>query len=382
MQRNACGRWAAATGLALAAWLTSTSTIVPANAHELVRPTSSAAPTATLASDYHDANCDYFVAGDPTAPRGTHPVPGLALMGGGGRVDSAFKFIATHAGGGHIVILRATQGDKFDATAGDYGKAFVGEWGPVASAQTIVFRSRGASFDPRIVAIVRGADGIFLAGGDQGNYIRYWKGTPIQEALDAHVREGRPIGGSSAGLAVLGRYSYTSLDGGSMESKVALADPFDAGMTLESDFLHVAGLDRVITDTHFSARSRLGRLIAFVARLNERKQGRDIVGLGVDEKTALLVDADGIGRLAPDSAGHAWLVRQPAPAATLKPGQPLAVERIEVDRLDAASSIDLKPMRVRAAGAAATLDIVGGRLASASPLQAILLRERAPLDQS
>lgn len=380
MQWDVRGSWRMAMWPAVALWLASTSIIVSASAPEPGQPARSDAPT--LAGDYRDANYDYFVAGDPAGRRGAHPVAGLALMGGGGRVDSAFKFIATHASGGHIVVLRAAQGAKFDATAGDYGKAFVGEWGPVTSAQTVVFRARDASFDPRVVAIVRGADGIFLAGGDQGNYIRYWKGTPIQDALDAHVRQGRPIGGSSAGLAVLGRYSYTSLDGGSMESKVALADPFDAGMTLESDFLHVAWLDRVITDTHFSARSRLGRLIAFVARLNERNKRSDIVGLGVDEKTALLIGADGIGRLAPDSSGHAWLVRQPAPAATLKPGQPLSVEHVEVDRLDAASSIDLKPMRVRAAGTATTLDIVGGHPTSASPLQAILLRDRAPPDES
>jgi cyanophycinase len=381
MQRNARTRGGVALWLVLAALLVSPSIIVSARTHEPGQPASSATPPATLASDYRDVNYDYFVAGDPNAPRGAHSVAGFALMGGGGRVDSAFKFIATHASGGHIVILRATQGDAFDASAGDYGKAFVSEWGPVASAQTVVFRSRDASFDPRVIAIIRGADGIFLAGGDQGNYIRDWKGTPVQDALDAHIRQGRPIGGSSAGLAVLGRYSYTSLDGGSMESKVALADPFNAGMTLESDFLHVAGLDRVITDTHFSARSRLGRLIAFVARLNDRKQGSDIVGLGVDEKTAVLIGADGIGRLAPDSAGSAWLVRQPAPATILKPGQPLTLERVEVTRLGTASSIDLKSMRVRAAGATATVGIVGGHPTSTPPLQNIL-RERVPPNES
>jgi len=66
----------------------------------------------------------------------------------------------------------------------------------------------------------------------------------------------------------------------------------------------------------------------------------------------------------------------------LKPGEPLTIERVEVDRLDAVSSLDLKPMRVRAAGAAATIDIVGGRPAPTSPLQAILLRERAPPGES
>ncbi|HEY0230201.1 MAG TPA: cyanophycinase [Dokdonella sp.] len=367
---------------ALALLLGGVSIIVSAAAQDAQQAASAPAPSTAATGDYRDANYDYFVSGDPQAPRGAHPQAGVALMGGGGRVDSAFKFIASHAGGGHIVILRATHGDAFDAAAGAYGKAFVGEWGPVASAQTVVFRTREAAFDPRVIAIVRGADGIFLAGGDQGNYIRYWKGTPIQDALNAHIQAGRPIGGSSAGLAILGRYTYTSLDGGSMESKVALADPFAAGMTLDSDFLHVPGLDRVITDTHFSARSRLGRLIVFVARLNDGERGRGIVGLGIDEKTALLIGADGIGRLAPDSAGNAWLVQQPQAAATLKPGQPLTLGHVQVTRLDPSSSIDLASKRVRGAAAPATVEIVAGHPASTAPVQRILLRDRAPPDES
>jgi hypothetical protein len=39
------------------------------------------------------------------------------------------------------------------------------------------------------------------------------------------VKRAGPIGGSSAGLAILGHYSYTAFDGGSLESKVAFADP-------------------------------------------------------------------------------------------------------------------------------------------------------------
>ena len=371
------GRAIAGLWLALAALLAGVPTIGAANAQEAVRETT----PASLASDYRDANYDYFVSGDVQAPRGAHPHAGLALMGGGGRVDSAFKFLATHADGGHIVILRAANGDAFDADAGDYGKAFVGPWGPSACAQTVVFRNRAAAFDARVVAIVSGADGIFIAGGDQASYVRYWKGTPIQDALDAHVRAGRPVGGSSAGLAILGHHSYTALDGGSMESKTALADPFDAGVTLESDFLHVAGLDRVITDTHFSARSRLGRLIVFVARLNESVRRRDVVGIGIDEKTALLVDADGIGRLASDSRGNAWLVQEQA-AATLRQGQPLTLQRVHVTRLNSSSSIDLNSKRVRAAGAPVIVDIVAGHASTTPALQKILLRERVPADES
>ena len=302
-------------------------------------------------------------------------------MGGGGRLDAAFKFIATHAGGGHIVILRAVSDDSFDADDGDYGLQFAREWGPVVSAETIVFHNRDAAFDARVIAALRGADGIFLAGGDQSNYIRYWKGTPVQEALNAHVRN-RPIGGSSAGLAILGHYSYTALDGGSMESRVALADPYDSGVTLESDFLHCPWLDNVITDTHFSARSRLGRLITFVARLDQEKPAAKIFGIGVDEKTALLIGADGIGRIAAGSAGSAWLVMPRRPATILRKDQPLSIADIVLARLDTAGSIDLKSRNVRHAAAAAHISIEQGKLIGESIATPIIMRDAAPPDES
>ena len=69
-------------------------------------------------------------------------------------------------------------------------------------------------------------------------------------------------------------------------------------MTLEGDFLHLRWLENVITDTHFSKRCRLGRLIVFVARINQEHPRDTVFGVGVDEKSALLIGADGIGRMA------------------------------------------------------------------------------------
>jgi cyanophycinase len=312
-------------------------------------PAAAAAPAAVVPlarGNYRDRNFDYFVAGDPGLPRAPHTEFTLALMGGGGIVDAAYAAISGHARGGHIVILRAVSDDSFDPQDGDLGKTFMTAWGPIASAQTIVFHNREAAFDPRVSAALRGADGIFLAGGDQGNYIRYWKGTPVQDALNAHVLASRPIGGSSAGLAILGHYSYTCLDGESMESKTALADPYHAGITLESDFLHLRWLESVITDTHFSARSRLGRLIVFVARINQDHPAERVFGIGIDEKTALLVGADGVGRIAEGSAGSAWVVTPRQAAAVLVEGQPLTMKDIRIVRLDRAGSINLRSREI------------------------------------
>ncbi|WP_347260888.1 cyanophycinase [Rudaea sp.] len=334
---------------------------------------------AAKVQNYRDRNFDYFVSGDPSQPRAAHTEFGLALMGGGGKLDSAYRFIAQHAGGGHIVILRAVSDDSFDPGDGNYGESFAKEWGPVVSAETIVFHNREASSDPRVIAALKNADGIFLAGGDQSNYIRYWKGTPVQELLDAHVAANRPIGGSSAGLAILGRYSYGALDGGSMESKVALANPFDKGVTLESDFLHYRHLEDVITDTHFSQRHRLGRLIAFLARLDAPAAGRGagkIFGIGVDEKTALLIGADGIGRLTAGSAGSAWIVMPRHPASNLVAGKPLSMADIRLVQLGAASSFDLKTRGVSKPAAETTITIRDGKLVGDSIAAAILTRDK------
>ena len=331
------------------------------------------------AQNYRDKNFDYFVSGDPAKPRAAHTEFGLALMGGGGKLDSAFRFIATRAGGGHIVILRAVSDDSYDPTDGSYGESFMKEWGPVTSAETITFHNRQAASDPRVVAALKNADGIFLAGGDQSNYIRYWKGTPVQAALNAHVAANRPIGGSSAGLAILGHYSYGALDGGSMESKVALANPFDQGVTLEDDFLHYRHLEDVITATHFSQRHRLGRLIAFLARLNSPSSARaasSVFGIGVDEKTTLLIGADGLGRLAEGSAGSAWIVLPRQPASNLATGTPLSMADIRIVQLGPAGSLDLKTRSVSKPAAETTISIKDGKLAAESIAAKILTRDK------
>jgi cyanophycinase len=340
-----------------------------------------AAPPAGGAHDYRDRNFDYFVVGDPASPRAAQPHFTLVLMGGGGSVDAAFTALARSAGQGHLVILRAVSDDSFDADAGDYGRSFSTEWGPVASAETLVFHNRQASYDARVLATLAHADGIFIAGGDQANYIRYWKGTPVQRALNEHVRANRPLGGSSAGLAILGRYSYTALDGGSLESKVALPDPFSASVTLESDFLHPRYLGNVITDSHFSQRSRLGRLIVFVARLDLLRGDLNVLGVGIDERSALLVDSRGIGRLATGSAASAWLVRATRAPQVLHAGAPLSADDIQVTRIGPASVIDFRDGRVSGPADQTSAVIHLGVPAADPLLEPRILRTVVPPDE-
>jgi beta-aspartyl-peptidase (threonine type) len=175
------------------------------------------------------------------------------------------------------------------------------------------------------------------------------------------VREGKPIGGTSAGLAILGGYGYGALDGGSIVSAEAMRDPLGSAVTLVDGFLHMPWLAQVITDTHFAARGRLGRLIAFIARL--RYEGHaDVVGLGVDEATVLAVDGDGIGRLFTRDHGYAWLVRPEGTPQRIAPGQALEYRGIRLTGIGPDSRIDMRDLRVQRPAFEATAEIRDGHL--------------------
>ena len=291
-----------------------------------------AADAARAASGY-----DRYLLGDRAAATPGKVTPGLLLMGGGDRNFEALRWFMAKAGNGHIVVLRSSLG-------GEIGEEFYREVGGIASVETFVFHGREAANDKRILRALRRADGIFIAGGDQSRYVRWWKGTPVAAALDAHVRAGKPLGGTSAGLAILGEYVYGAMDGGSQTSPRALADPLGDGNTIEHDFLHIALLRGVITDTHFRERARLGRLIAFVAKA-ESLAGRPLLGLGVDEAAALAVEGDGSARVhatSPDAG--ALLVRGGMDAQ--QPDRTMREERIEVVGIGAGSVLHLPDGRV------------------------------------
>jgi beta-aspartyl-peptidase (threonine type) len=302
----------------------------------------------------------HYEIGDTAAPTPGKREMGLMLMGGGGWDYDAFRWFAARAGHGHIVILRASGG-------ADAGEELYKQVGGVASVQTLVFDSRKAASDPAVLAILAHADGIFIAGGDQANYVRYWKGTPVARLLDAHVAKGRPIGGTSAGLAILGGAAYGAMDGGSIDSIGALADPMGPAVTIVHDFLHMPFLAHVVTDTHFTARDRLGRLIAFVAKV--RASGdRQAVGLGIDEKSMLCVDANGIGRLFTGNGGYAWLVQPQGLPQRAMAGRSLGYAAVKITGIGPDGAIDLKTLAVTRAAFSQTASVVDGRLVHAPAL--------------
>jgi hypothetical protein len=135
----------------------------------------------------------------------------------------------------------------------------------------------------------------------------------------------------------------------------------------------------IITDTHFVQRERLGRLLAFVARTAKDHHTAAITGLGVDQDSALLVDAKGEARfLSWHVDGHAWLVvpeklrdversgGRKALDAYLKdrvaPGKPLNLDGYVVTGIGTASHLHLPDCTVENAAFVKPIDVVDGQL--------------------
>lgn len=328
--------------------------LLPASLFAVLLPAFLVAAPLPRSADY-----DSWHAGSSAdfTPSPERPVrAGLFLSGGGGDVESAWRWFVNQAAGGDIVVLRASGSDGYQ----DYVHR---EIGGVASVTTILFKNARAAHDPAVLARIATAEGVFMAGGDQALYIQYWKDTPVGHALRAHLAAGKPLGGTSAGLAVLGEYYFSALND-TIDSDLALKNPHHEKVTLGTGFLRAPALAGVITDSHFMERRRLGRLIAFLARLQtEHPAAPRLLGLGVDEATALCVEPDGAARVHTARRGSVWLVQLTQPAPT-SPGNPLEATAAVIG-LGPASRLNLLTLEVESPVALQTIRAASGRLQDA-----------------
>jgi cyanophycinase len=134
-------------------------------------------------------------------------------------------------------------------------------------------------------AVLNGATGVFLSGGDQSR-LQTLVGSNINDLLRARLEDGLIVAGTSAGATALGRTMILGSNGAAGAAGPASA----AGAAASSATVRIAPglglLPRVLIDMHFGERGRLPRLLSAVALDPER------LGIGIDENTAVLVQQD------------------------------------------------------------------------------------------
>lgn len=246
----------------------------------------------------------------------TLPSQSGVLMGGGKDVVEAFTWMidqsrrCANPALGNFVVISISSNPAYNSA--------ISKLGPLASVQTIIVPSVDVANSPELDSYLQNASAIWLTGGDQGDYYNNWKGTRlvdlIRKQIDAHQV---PIGGTSAGMMILSGFNYIAYPN-TINSAQALANPYLQDSTsIKGDFWNssangsvwskptpIGGLDYFVSDSHFAVRDRMGRLMAFLARLSAADAGSYGLNLpnwytpraiGVDQETAILLDATSVG---------------------------------------------------------------------------------------
>lgn len=306
------------------------------------------------------ANLQSWLTGN-AADAGREPVngPGLLLMGGNFDIDEAFVQRAFPvANGGDVVVLRTSGSDGYN----DYLYTLASGALKPDSVETLLLDTRDKANSDYADWVIRNAELVWIAGGDQSAYLDAWQGTRTQAALRAAYARGAVLGGISAGLAVQGEFVYDPDGVSAVTSAEAIANPYRGSMLFSSGFLDSPLMNDIITDSHFRERDRMGRLLAFMARLRQDGSTARIVGLGIDENTSLFIDRSGRGIVDGDGAAYVIEERADTQRTQVAPGLPLVYRNLQRTRLRAGNVFDF------ASGAhdgAAAVIGVDGRNASA-----------------
>ena len=142
-------------------------------------------------------------------------------MAGATEDDNAMTWFLQQANGGDVLVLRASGSDGYN----NYMYSGLGV--SVNSVETIVFNDSSASSEAYIHQKIQQAEAIWFAGGDQWDYISYWRNNAIESLInDAIFNRDIVVGGTSAGMAVQGSF-YFSAQHGTVTSSTALSNPFD-----------------------------------------------------------------------------------------------------------------------------------------------------------
>jgi cyanophycinase len=222
----------------------------------------------------------------PVVPHG-YAIP----IGGGLGYDNDLvwsRLVALSGGAGaRWVVLATASGDP--AATGERIASTLRRHGAVAEVIPAAPQLPGADVatavrDPRWIAAVRSARGVFFSGGAQERIVDALEpggaSTPLLDAIREVQRGGGVIAGTSAGAAVMSTRMFRDAVDAIAVLKGTLRDGHETGRGLA-----FVGPD-VFVDQHFLRRGRIARLLPAMTAFDAS------LGLGVDEDTAAVVHGD------------------------------------------------------------------------------------------
>lgn len=252
----------------------------------------------------------------------------LVLIGGAedklGPKTILQRFIDLAGGSDSRIVILATASSLGESTVEVYQRLFTG----MGAAEVTGLRPMGRSEanDESTTAALDGATGVFMTGGNQSKLTTVVAGTALGRKMVEMNRSGTVVGGTSAGASAIS--SHMVAFGPSGDVPKQRMGQMSAGLGLLHD---------VIIDQHFSKRNRIGRLLSLVAH------SPMLLGIGLDEDTAVMVDSDDIIDVV--GRGAAFIVdgsHIQTDAFRVKRYDPLMVSGAILHSLPAGSRFDLR----------------------------------------
>lgn len=183
------------------------------------------------------------------------------------------KFVAM-SGGREARIAVVTTATELPREVGDEYRSMFQDLG-ASSASILYIGNREAANDRHQVSEIENATGLFFTGGDQLRLTSILGGSKVDAAIRAAYHKGTVVAGTSAGASMMS------------DTMIVEGDSSDTLKKSSINMAHGMGLlEEVVIDQHFAQRGRINRLLAAVA------QNPFVLGMGIDEDTALVVTSD------------------------------------------------------------------------------------------
>lgn len=218
---------------------------------------------------------------------------GGSEAGANGEVEATQWLLNFAQSGDYLVIRTGGTGSQAAWVCNTFSSS-------IGSAAELSIDTRSQANDAATVQYIQNAEVLFIAGGDQNTYEDNWKGTAVNTAINNHIAAGKPIAGTSAGLAILGQ-SYYAPNGSSVLTSEILSNPFDSNVNdiNHGDFIIHPKLANLITDSHLNRahgsnnENRYGRVFGFLARSVADTGNSSARAIGIENATLVAISPNG-----------------------------------------------------------------------------------------
>jgi len=205
----------------------------------------------------------------------------LVIIGGGDKTNAIMQEIVDLAGGKDAKIIVIPNASSVPDESGKYS---VDEFINIGCTDvSYLYCSREEADQDSVIKKLVGTTGIFFGGGDQAFLTRDLLGTKLLDAIKKIFINGGVISGTSAGAAVMSEVMITG-------NELLNTDTTQAFNTVEKGNIEtIQGfgfVTKAVIDQHFIKRKRNNRLISVIL------EHPDLLGIGIDESTAILVNPD------------------------------------------------------------------------------------------